>query len=249
MNDNNDYETYEELQQEIDRRERLSYLIDVIRKEEHGEAETNEAFAEIQGHLQLKIQKIVSKCSISGMDDGDVMQEALYALRFKAINDYDSERGTDDLGVADFDRFALLCIRRHLATKFKSSLQGNRFKVLNDAFSLDQEDKGTDRDLAFINILSSSNLSLTREYDDVLSMVEEGEYYNNLMNLLLKKLSEFEKQVLILYAQKFSYEEIAEQINKNRMNKLQTKSIDNALSRIKTKARAIRLQYEEKNEE
>ena len=60
------------------------------------------------------------------------------------------------------------------------------------------------------------------------------------MRDLFSELSDFEKLVLALYSQRNSYEEIAQSINKYRKGrKIGIKSVDNALSRIKAKARFI----------
>jgi DNA-binding CsgD family transcriptional regulator len=56
----------------------------------------------------------------------------------------------------------------------------------------------------------------------------------------MEHLSDFEKKVLALYAQRFSYEEIADKLNRNGDGKkVNIKGVDNALSRIKIKAKQV----------
>lgn len=230
------------LKQEYDDNIKCINLIGIIRKNKK-EEEVNIAFNSLLSMLMPKINKVVSKFNISGYDHSDILQEALYALRYKAIKDYDKERGTGT-GPASFDKFALLCIRRHLATEFKSSYQ-NKKRVLNHSVSIYKEinstNKNSDEDMSLSNIISDPNIK------NLITSTGESEYYKNLQILLLQSLSPFEKEVYILYAQKYSYEEISEKINDGRFKVLvNIKGVDNALSRIKHKAREILIKYEEK---
>lgn len=213
-------------------------LIDIVRTTTDPDVE-NTAFIEIFEKLKPRIQKMISHFRIPGLNADDIMQEALVALRIKAIKDYDQERGSGE-GPAAFDRFALLCIRRHLFTEFKSSLHNNRKKILNQSLSLDQDTRGGDDDLCLSNIVPSVD-------GDMLDLLQDKEYFRNLMTNLIKHLSRFEREVLGLYAQRLSYEEIADKINAHRVKiKVNVKGIDNALSRIKKKARLIIDEYEKK---
>lgn len=207
-----------------------------IRKAET-EEESNKCFENILELLKPRIQKIVSKFNIPGLDTNDVYQESLYALRYKAIKDYDKLRGSGE-GLASFERFAVLCIRRHLATEFKSSFQ-NKKKALNTAASLDQESNGNDEDLSLINIVPAPGGS-------VVDGLQNNELRRNFLTGLLQSLSGFEKAVFQFYANGDSYEEIAARINKKQPKaRVNVKSIDNALSRIKHKAKSLVDQNEE----
>jgi RNA polymerase sporulation-specific sigma factor len=206
-------------------------LIRIIRNSKDKE-KTDVAFFKVFESLRPQMQYIVNRFTIPGLNNEDIMQEALYALRYKAIKDYDQKRGRGD-EPASFKLFALLCIRRHLTTERKSSLFNNRKKILNQSMSLDQEHRSSDEDLSLINIIPSSQ-------DNILDALQKNESYKNLMTSLIKKLSRFEREVLSLYAQSFSYEEIAEKINEKRVKiKVDVKGVDNALSRIKHKARSV----------
>ncbi len=181
--------------------------------------------------LKPRIKNLCSKFTIPGFGPDDIYQEALVALRFKAIKDYDQLRGTGE-GPAPFDRFALLCIRRHLATELKTSHQIRR-RVLNGAISLDQERSEYNDDLCLMNIIPQTK-------GDVLSLIENKEYFSKLVNKLRRKLSKFELEVFKLYIERYTYEEISEIINKRELrNGVNIKGVDNALSRIKYKAQSI----------
>lgn len=219
---------------------RCEELITTIRNSKK-KNETDAAFEEIANRLKPRIQKLVNRFNISGLDSHDIMQEALFALRFKAIKDYNAERG-NGIGWAPFDRFAILCIRRHLSTEYKASYQ-NKKRVLNSSMSLNQESSRSsgDEELSLINIIDSGDAP-------IVDQLEDREYYMDLMTKLLKSLSPFEKEVFLLYAQRYSYEEIADLINEKRVKvKINIKGVDNALSRIKHKAKIILIQYESTN--
>lgn len=206
-------------------------LVEKVRKSTKQDV-IDDAFVKIVVGLEPKMKKIAGKFKIPGYNFDDIYQESLYALRYKAIKDYDQTRGSGE-GPAPFDRFALLCIRRHLATTLKTSHQ-NRKKILNSCKSLDQDRSSDNDELSLVNILPQTE-------GDVCSEITEKEYFKTLVNKLLAKLSNFEKQVFYLYAQQYTYEEISENINDNcpHKTKVNIKGVDNALSRIKNKARVI----------
>ena len=114
------------------------------------------AFDKLAEMLHPKIQQLVYKFKIPGLSSGDLYQEALFALRFKAIKDYDYSR-SDMQEISPFDKFAALCIRRHLSTKLKSSWQ-NKNRVLNSSISLDQDRsaKGSEDNLFLSDILAAA---------------------------------------------------------------------------------------------
>lgn len=210
-------------------------LVDMVRRS-RSEDRINNAFNEIERRMRTRLRQICYKFNISGMSQSDIYQEALFALRYKAIKDYDESRG-NDTGPYPFDKFAALCVRRHLSTKRKSSWQ-NKTKVLNLSISLDQDRNESNEDHLFLaDIVPCTE-------GGVLEMVGDSEYYKNLFSQLFKKLSSFEKQVFILYIQKRSYEEISDIINaklkkSKKRHRVNVKSVDNALSRIKNKGRVI----------
>lgn len=202
----------------------------------------NDTFNKILEMMKPQIQYMVNRFNIPGLDSNDIMQEALFALKFKAIKDYDQTRGTGT-GPASFKLFALLCIRRHLTTERKSSLNNNRKKILNQSMSLDQDTRSEDGDMSLASIVPSKDAP-------ILESLQKNESYRNLMTTLVKRLSKFEREVLVLYAQGFSYEEISNKINEKRVKiKVDVKGIDNALSRIKHKAKVITTEADDVEQE
>lgn len=222
--------------------EKLGYedLVEVVRGKVRNDRK-NKAYNEIEKRIKVKIFYITRQFYIPGFNSDDILQEALYALRFKAIPDYDKTRGRDNKPYP-FDKFAMLCIRRHLSTILKSSFR-NKEKALNTSFSLDQDRSShDDENLYLVDILSGSSGPLIEE-------IGQKEYYNNLVKGLYSKLSKLEKNVFILYTCRYSYDEITFKINKFYKTKggkktVNVKSVDNALSRIKIKAKEIFDNYE-----
>jgi len=85
----------------------------------------------------------------------------------------------------------------------------------------------------------------------IIDSVESHEYFKKIFTSLLDRLSDFEKEVIILYAKRYSYDEISHIINKRRKShsrsaKIGVKSIDNALSRIKKKSKGVLSIFDEK---
>jgi DNA-directed RNA polymerase specialized sigma24 family protein len=108
-------------------------LVDIIRnKGKVSKEEVNEAYNEIEHRIKGKIIYIVNQFYIPGCNFDDIYQEALFALRFKAIIDYRKEK-IGKKGPYPFDKFAILFIRRHLSTLLKSSFQNKR-KALNTIY-------------------------------------------------------------------------------------------------------------------
>lgn len=205
-----------------------------------------EAYLILQNRVKAKIYYVVKQFYIPGLNPEDVMQEALFALRFKAIPDYTPTIGRSG-EIYSFDKFVVLCVRRHLSTLLKSSFQ-NKKKTLNTSLSLDQERGYSNDDNLFLSDI------LPKTEGTIVDYISEKEYYKKIFNYLLKDLSILEKQVFVLYANKYSYEEVSKIINrhycKNGLKKrTNVKSIDNALSRIKQKANDIHKKLQDKDDE
>ncbi len=216
-------------------------LVEKVRKSRN-KKKSDLAFDRIVSLLERRINQISYKFKIPGFSFTDVVQEALFALRYKAIKDYDKGRSLLR-EISPFDKFAILCINRHLATKLKASFQ-NKSLTLNIATSLDENrnsESGADEPLCLVDILPEDKTT-------ILDKVQDRELYKLLVSKLYQKLSLFEKEVFILYKQKYSYEEIAILINKRRRVKrgkqIKVKSVDNALSRIKSKGQEIVKKYD-----
>ena len=216
-------------------------LVDIVKTSKNKE-KVDEAFNEIVNMMKSRLKKISYKFFIPGYGPNDVYQEALYALRFKAIKDYDKDK-SNIANLSPFDKFAMLCIRRHLSTKLKAGYQ-NKSKTLNISSSIDQASYSDGGDDLYL-----SNILTDETEDDVLTSFGDQEGQKRLFFDLIKELSDLERRVFLLYAQKFSYEEIAEKINEvsgEDEKQINIKSVDNALSRIKNKGKAIESEYKKK---
>ncbi len=158
-----------------------------------------------------------------GGDKDDLIQEGMIGL-YKAIRDYDQEKQNS------FFNFADLCISRQIYSAIKAS---NRKKnlPLNTYISIytpvygdnnDNEEKET-----LVDIIYPKNISNPEE------LVIDKENTSMIEYELVRRLSDLEKQVLSLYMQDLKYVQIAEVLGK------EPKTIDNALTRIKTKLNQV----------
>ena len=158
-----------------------------------------------------------------GGDRDDLIQEGMIGL-YKAIRDFQSDKENS------FFSFADLCISRQIYSAIKAS---NRKKniPLNTYISLytpaygesgDSEDKET-----LVDIIHQKNVSNPEE------LVIDKENTSMIEYELVRRLSNLEKQVLDLYMQDLKYIQIAEVLGK------EPKTIDNALTRIKTKLNQV----------
>jgi len=215
-------------------------LVEIIRNSKNTK-KIDEAFNEIVKMMQTKIMHLSYSMKIPGLKIEDLYQEALFALRYKAIKDYDQTR-SNRARISPFDSFAVLCIRRHLSTKLKASYQGKQ-RVLNNSISLDQDRSNSN------SVDECSTLAEIMPYtaQDAFLEIKNREDFSYLVTRLWEKMSDLEQKVFILYRQNMSYEEITKIINKNIKNKkdkINVKSVDNALSRIKSKGKEIYTQYD-----
>lgn len=201
-------------------------------QKETSKSAKEQIFKDVIEKIDPLIKRIVNKFNIPGYEKSDLYQEALYAVRFKSMSDFDLSRiiGDDFVG---FEKFAALCVKRHLSTLLKCSFQ-NKKATLNTSVSfhtLASEDSEESFDMS--SLMNSSNES----QDD---NSEKNEIFRNIISNLMENLSDFEKKVLALYSQRFSYEEIAESLNRSgESKKINIKGVDNALSRIKIKAKLV----------
>jgi RNA polymerase sporulation-specific sigma factor len=188
------------------------------------------AFELLQEYLDYYIKLFGRKYRIPGCDSDEIEQECLFALRYKAIEDFDPERGS-------FKAFAVLCIRRHLFSLIKGNNQLKR-KVLNTSLSLDEDRSDNGDHLSLISIAIHHVLDV----DDQLAKNEVVQVYQQ---RLLDKLSILEQEVLKLYLQQLHYDEIASELKIIFPGKRYSKkSIDNALQRCRIKAQEIGKNFE-----
>jgi RNA polymerase sporulation-specific sigma factor len=155
-----------------------------------------------------------------GGDSDDIEQEALIGL-YKAIRDYMPERQ------ASFRAFAELCITRQIITAIKTATRQkhqplNQYVSISGSRSSDEQQS----DRVVEDLLDDSPSS------DPADQVVSGERLDNLRTAMGEMLSGLEVDVLKLYVEGKSYQEIGDVLGRH------VKSIDNALQRIKRKVDA-----------
>ena len=165
------------------------------------------------GFVRLK----ASSYFLAGGDSDDLVQEGLIGL-YKAVRDYRTDKETS------FRSFAELCVTRQIITAIKTA---TRFKhqPLNAYVSFSHTPAGQDSDseCTLGDALPGSAV------DEPSSCVISTEELKSLVFCLGTGLSPLESDALRLYLEGSSYEEMAEELG------CDTKTIDNALQRVKRK--------------
>lgn len=154
---------------------------------------------------------------LAGSDKEDVVQEGMIGL-YKAIRDFDLNQDTP------FRAFAELCISRQILTAIKTANR-QKHQPLNSSVSLDAPiSSGDDQgDRTVGDTLPGSTI------EDPVELVISAEEIEAIRDSMRMNLTELEGDVLKLYMDGKSYEEIAGVLGNH------VKSIDNALQRIKRK--------------
>ena len=165
------------------------------------------------GFVRLK----ASSYFLAGGDSEDLVQEGLIGL-YKAVRDFRADKETS------FRSFAELCVTRQIITAIKTA---TRFKhaPLNTYVSFSHTPAGQDGDgeCTLGDALPGSAVQ------EPSVMVISTEELQSLVFSLGSGLSKLEADALRLYLEGSSYEEMAERLG------CDTKTIDNALQRVKRK--------------
>jgi RNA polymerase sporulation-specific sigma factor len=167
------------------------------------------------GFVRLK----ASSYFLVGGDSDDLIQEGLVGL-YKAVRDYRTDRESS------FRNFAELCITRQIITAVKTSTR-NKHTPLNQYVSFSQTPAaGGDSEPTLDEVLPGPTAH------DPVNQVISSEELQSLVACLSSVLSDLESAVLSLYLDGRSYEAIAERLE------CDTKTVDNALQRVKRKVGA-----------
>lgn len=148
------------------------------------------------------IRAFANKFYLVGGNKDDLLQEGMLGL-FYAITYYDENKGA-------FPAFVELCVRRQILDAVKRD-NGVKQKPLYNYVDLDVAKEWTD---------DSAN---------PLENVLQKEYSVKVADVINERLSSFERQVLTLFADGYSYDDIAEQTGKS------YKAVDGALQRARKK--------------
>jgi RNA polymerase sporulation-specific sigma factor len=151
-----------------------------------------------------------------GGDADDIEQEALIGL-YKAARDFRPEHQ------ASFRAFAELCITRQIITAIKTATR-QKHQPLNQYVSISGVRGGDDPGERSVEELLHSHHD-----GDPADNVISGERMHAMRTSMAEMLSGLEVDVLKLYVEGKSYQEIGAQLGRH------VKSIDNALQRIKRK--------------
>jgi len=153
-----------------------------------------------------------------GADSDDIYQEGMIGL-FKAVRDFRSDRQ------ASFRAFAELCITRQIITAIKTATR-QKHQPLNSYVSFNLTRSEDDQDRTVEDMLPGD------ENFEPAHRVISVEEVSKLRGSLYDILSPLELQVLKLYVEGKSYQDIADALGRH------AKSIDNAIQRIKRKLEA-----------
>ena len=161
------------------------------------------------------VKKKTSLYYMAGAERDDIVQEGMIGL-FKAIRDYRFDQK------ASFKVFAELCINRQIISAIKGANR-QKHRPLNSYVSLDKPfyDDGKERTL--MDMLGGS-----RSVDPE-NLIVDQEASKDIEKNVLAMLSAMEWETLCAYLDNKSYQEIASEMERS------TKSIDNALQRVKRK--------------
>jgi RNA polymerase sporulation-specific sigma factor len=184
----------------------------VLQARNGNEAALDALIRRYTGFVRLK----ASSYFLAGGESDDLIQEGLIGL-YKAVRDFRSDKDTS------FRSFAELCITRQIITAIKTA---TRFKhsPLNSYVSFSQAPAGQEEgECTLGDALPGPGI------DDPAICVISTEELQSLVFCLGTGLSPLENDALRLYIEGNSYEEMAELLG------CDTKTIDNALQRVKRK--------------
>lgn len=168
--------------------------------------------------IVLRYSRLVRVCArpffLAGGDSEDLIQEGMLGL-LTAIREFKPERG------GTFRTFAELCIRHRVISAVRTAA-GGKHTPLNTYVSLELSlFVGNQEHASF-----GAALSRQENPEDV---IINQESLNRLVGVIRDQLSAFENHVLGSYLNGLSYSEIAKEVKRS------TKSVDNAVQRIRRK--------------
>lgn len=160
-----------------------------------------QAIEQIVAQYKGLVRSYANKFFLVGGDKDDLLQEGMLGL-FYAITNYNEDKGS-------FPSFVSLCVLRQILDAVRSDA-GVKNKPLSNSVELEQI-----KDFA--------------DGSTPLEIVIEKEYFNRIIRLMETKLTSLERQVLTLFAEGFSYDDIMRKTDRS------FKAIDGALQRARKK--------------
>ena len=153
-----------------------------------------------------------------GADREDIIQEGMIGL-YKAVMDYQFDRQSS------FRSFAELCITRQIITAIKAATR-KKHAPLNSYISFNYSINEGESERPLIDVLTSTRISDPEE------VLIGRENYAAVADSIEHSLSKLERDALGLYLYGYSYQQIADHLQ------ISTKSVDNAIQRVKKKLEA-----------
>jgi RNA polymerase sporulation-specific sigma factor len=200
-------------QQQTKAQRELEDLQLVLRARNGSQAALDTLIRRYTGFVRLK----ASSYFLAGGDSEDLVQEGLIGL-YKAVRDFRHDKETS------FRSFAELCVTRQIITAIKTA---TRYKhaPLNTYVSFSHTPAGQDGD----GECTLGDALPGPSVDEPSTCVISTEELQSLVFCLGTGLSRLEADALRLYLDGLSYEEMANELG------CDTKTIDNALQRVKRK--------------
>lgn len=187
---------------------------ELVYKAKFGDENAENELLELYKGLVVKIAR---SYFILGGEMEDIVQEGMIGL-YKAIKGYDKKKN------ASFKTFATMCIKHQIQSAIKVA-NAKKNSPLSNSVSLQSFSENSDDD-DFLPV----NLIFQVSPDEKIINKED---YRNLLENIKKMLSEKELQVLKYYLKGYTYKEISNILGTSE------KSIDNSLSRIKSKLKKL----------
>lgn len=182
-------------------------IINLILKAQSGD---ECAFEELLNRYQNLIKSKTYQYFLPDGDKEDVYQVACIGFH-SAVMSYSPKHGRS------FESFASFVINRKLKTAIKIS-RAYKCEILNQAYSLHQEYL---EGLMFLDMIPDSS------YQSQIETIENPFILDEYLNTL--PLTNYEKTILKLFLSNLTYRQIADSM------KCDTKSIDNAMQRVRRK--------------
>lgn len=189
---------------------------EIVNRAQRGETQAAEYLLYKYRNL---VKTKVKSYFLVGAEKDDLLQVGMIGL-WQAVVDFRCDKAIS------FPAFAKVCIQRHIITAIKTATRQKQMP-LNTSLSLESPSEDPAADWNLSDILTCDE-SLDPE-----EMVLRSEDTRVLQDTLQQALSIFEWQVLSGYQVGKSYREIASEL------RCKTKSVDNALARIKRKVSSI----------
>jgi RNA polymerase sporulation-specific sigma factor len=169
-----------------------------------------DAFDALVGRYMPVLQAGAGKyAGVYGMDRDDLIQEGMITL-FRAVKNYDRTTGNK------FSTYAITCINNSMNTAIRKHLRNSQ--------SIAHVEIGEKEEMQFIQSVENED-----QVGDIYSSMETAKNREVKIETLL---SDFERRVLKLYLQGYSYRQSSEILSAS------TKAIDNALQRVRRKLRS-----------